>query len=137
MERHRVLFICTHNSARSQMAEGMLRHLAGDRYEAFSAGTVATGLRPEAISAMAEIGVDISAQSSKTLERYLGEPFELVVTVCDAAREACPTFPGAARVAHWDLDDPSTATGTDEDRMAVYRHVRDEIERRVRELVGC
>lgn len=119
------------------MAEGMLRHLAGDRYEAFSAGTVATGLRPEAISAMAEIGVDISAQSSKTLERYLGEPFELVVTVCDAAREACPTFPGAARVAHWDLDDPSTATGTDEDRMAVYRHVRDEIERRVRELVGC
>ena len=89
----RVLFLCTHNSARSQMAEGLLRHLAGERFEVHSAGTEATSVRPEAIAAMAEIGVDISRQESKTLESYLGEPFEYVVTVCDDANEACPAFP--------------------------------------------
>ena len=92
--RRRVLFLCTHNSARSQMAEGLLRGLAGDSFEAFSAGTEATRLRQEAISVMAEIGVDISAQESKTLERYLASPLDLVVTVCDDANEACPVFPG-------------------------------------------
>jgi arsenate reductase len=100
--RRRVLFLCTHNSARSQMAEGgLLRQLAGDRFEVMSAGTEATFVRPEAIAAMADLGVDISGQESETLDRYLGEPFDYVVTVCDAANEACPVFPGAKNRPHW------------------------------------
>ena len=102
----RVLFLCTHNSARSQMAEGLLRHLAGDRFEAYSAGTEATLVRPLAIRAMAELGVDISGQESKTLERYLGEPFDRVITVCDEANEACPFFPGASERLHWSFPTP-------------------------------
>src|SRR5688572_13904006 len=94
VSKRRVLFLCTHNSARSQMAEGLLRHLAGDRFESFSAGTEATQVRPLAIRAMRELDVDISRQESKTLDRYLDEPFDLVITVCDQAAEACPVFPG-------------------------------------------
>ncbi len=94
MTKKRVLFLCTHNSARSQMAEGLLGHLAGDRFEPFSAGTEATHVRPEAIEAMREVGVDISGQRSETLDRYLGKPFDYVVTVCDDANETCPVFPG-------------------------------------------
>src|SRR5918998_4228066 len=123
--RQRVLFLCTHNSARSQMAEGLLRLLAGDRFEVVSAGTEATFVRPEAIEAMAELGVDISAQSSKTLERYLGEPFDHVVTVCDDANEACPVFPRAKRRLHWSLPDPSAVTG--EGRIEAFRSARDRI----------
>ncbi len=128
----RVLFLCTHNSARSQMAEGLLRHLAGDRFEAYSAGTEATRVRPEAISVMAELGTDISGQESKTLERYIGEPFEYVVTVCDDANEACPVFPGARERLHWSFEDPSRAEGEGEERLAVFRRVRDEILARVK-----
>jgi arsenate reductase (thioredoxin) len=135
-EKARVLFLCTHNSARSQMAEGLLRHLAGDRFEAYSAGTEATHVRPLAIRAMNEIGVDISGQESKTLERYLGEPFEYVITVCDDANEACPFFPGATNRLHWSLPDPSAAEGTEEERLKVFRSVRDGIRDRVQaELV--
>jgi arsenate reductase len=126
-EKGRVLFLCTHNSARSQMAEGLLRHLAGDRFEAHSAGTEATLVRPLAIRAMNEIGVDISEQESKTLERYLGEPFDYVITVCDDANEACPFFPGAKNRLHWSLPDPSSAEGTEEERLAVFRSVRDQL----------
>src|SRR5918999_2735327 len=134
--RERVLFLCTHNSARSQMAEGLLRHLAGDRFEVVSAGTEATFVRPEAIEAMAELGVDISAQSSETLERYLGEPFDHVITVCDDANEACPVFPGAKNRLHWSFRDPSRVAGSDEERLAMFREVRDEIRARIeRELV--
>ncbi|MFL5681004.1 MAG: arsenate reductase ArsC [Chloroflexota bacterium] len=133
----RVLFVCTHNSARSQMAEGLLRHLGGDRYEAFSAGTEATRIRPEATTVMRELGVDIAGQESKTLERYLTEPFDLVITVCDRARESCPVFPGAKATDHWSFDDPSEATGTQEQRLAVFRRVRDEIAERVRALVAA
>jgi arsenate reductase (thioredoxin) len=129
----KVLFLCTHNSARSQMAEGLLRHLAGDRFEVMSAGTEATFVRPEAMGAMAELGVDISGQESKTLERYLGEPFDYVVTVCDAANEACPVFPGAKSRLHWSFRDPSQATGGDEERLEVFREVRDEILARIEE----
>lgn len=129
----KVLFLCTHNSARSQMAEGLLRHLAGDRFEVHSAGTEATHLRPRAIVAMREIGVDISGQESKTLDRYLGEPFEYVVTVCDDANEACPVFPGAKNRLHWSFEDPSKATGSEEERLAVFRRVRDEIQARIEE----
>jgi len=134
--RQRVLFLCTHNSARSQMAEGLLRHLAGDRFEVHSAGTEATSVRPEAISAMSEVGVDVSNQESKTLERYLKESFEYVITVCDAANEACPVFPGARRRLHWSFEDPSQATGTEEERLDRFRSVRDEIRERIeKELV--
>lgn len=127
----RVLFVCTHNSARSQMAEGLLRHLAGDRFEAYSAGTEATSVRPEAIAVMAEVGVDITGQESETLERYLGEPFDHVVTVCDDANEACPVFPGGGRRLHWSLPDPSRAGGTQEERLAVFREVRDRVRGRI------
>jgi arsenate reductase len=118
------------------MAEGLLRHLAGDRFEAYSAGTEATSVRPEAIAAMAELGVDISGQESETLDRYLGESFDHVVTVCDDANEACPVFPGAKSRLHWSFRDPSRATGSDEERLEVFRAVRDEILGRIeRELV--
>ncbi len=129
--KQRVLFICTHNSARSQMAEGWLRHLGGERFEAFSAGTEATHVRPLAIRAMAELGIDISKQHSKTLDRYLGEPFDYVITVCDAANEVCPVFPGARRRLHWSFDDPSKATGSESEQLAVYRRVRDQIRERI------
>lgn len=135
MSKKKVLFLCTHNSARSQMAEGLLRDMAGDRFEVFSAGTEETRVRPEAISVMAEIGVDISAQESKTLERYIGEPFDYVVTVCDDANEACPVFPGARERLHWSFQDPSRAEG--EERLAVFREVRDQIQTRIEgELVN-
>lgn len=130
--RRRVLFLCTHNSARSQMAEGLLRHLAGDRFEVMSAGTEATSVRPEATRAMAELGVDISGQSSKALERYLGETFDYVVTVCDDANETCPVFPGAKNRLHWSFRDPSRAEGSEEERLGVFRTVRDEIQDRIR-----
>jgi arsenate reductase len=127
----RVLFLCTHNSARSQMAEGLLRSLGGDRFAAFSAGTEATQVRPLAIRAMAELGIDISAQESKTLDRYLREPFDKVITVCDDAKEACPVFYAAHERLHWSFPDPSRATGSDEEQLAVYRQVRDAIRARI------
>jgi arsenate reductase len=136
-ERARVLFMCTHNSARSQMAEGILRDLAGDRFEVTSAGTQATHVRPLAIRAMDEIGIDISGQESKTLERYLGESFDYVITVCDDANEACPFFPGAKKRLHWSLEDPSRAEGSEEERLAIFRRVGDEIRERIaQELVN-
>jgi arsenate reductase len=136
-ERSRVLFLCTHNSARSQMAEGLLRHLAGDRFEAYSAGTEATHVRPLAVRAMDEIGIDISGQESKTLNRYLGEPFDYVITVCDEANEACPFFPGAKNRLHWSFEDPAQATGSEEERLGVFRRARDKIRERIeQELVN-
>ncbi len=135
--KQRVLFICTHNSARSQMAEGLLRHLGGERFEVFSAGTEATYVRPLAIRAMAESGIDISQQHSKTLDRYLGEPFDEVISVCDTAAEACPVFPGAARRLHWSFEDPSKATGSEAEQLEVYRKIRDDIRSRIeKELLG-
>jgi arsenate reductase (thioredoxin) len=137
MNRRRVLFLCTHNSARSQMAEALLRHLAGDHFEAYSAGTEATHVRPLAVRAMAELGIDISGQQSKTLNRYLGEPFDAVITVCDQANEACPVFFGARERLHWSFPDPSRATGSEDEQLAVYRSVRDAIRERIeRELIS-
>ncbi len=109
------------------MAEGLLRHLAGDRFEVMSAGTEATYVRPLAVRAMDELGIDISAQESKTLERYLGETFDYVITVCDDANEACPVFPGARRRLHWSFEDPAQATGSEEERRRVFQSVRDQI----------
>ncbi|HZU12110.1 MAG TPA: arsenate reductase ArsC [Chloroflexota bacterium] len=133
MRRERALFLCTHNSARSQMAEGLLRHLASDRYEVFSAGTEATQVRPLAVEVMRELGIDISQQESKTLDRYLHQPFDDVITVCDQANEACPVFLGAKRRLHWSFPDPSKATGTKEEQLAVYRLVRDAIQERIQD----
>jgi arsenate reductase len=129
--KQRILFLCTHNSARSQMAEGFLRAFDGDHFDAMSAGTEATHVRPLAIKAMAEVGIDISQQTSKTLARYLNEPFDEVITVCDAANEACPVFPGARKRRHWSFADPSQATGDDTEQLAVYRRVRDEIRAKI------
>jgi len=113
------------------MAEGLLRHLGNERFEVFSAGTEATLVRPMAIQAMAELGIDISHQHSKTLDRYLGEPLDDVITVCDTAAEACPVFPGATRRRHWSFEDPSKATGSETEQLKVYRQVRDEIRSRI------
>ncbi|MCV0402371.1 MAG: arsenate reductase ArsC [Chloroflexi bacterium] len=129
--RERVIFLCTHNSARSQMAEGLLRSVAGDRFEVVSAGTVATTVRPEAVAVMREIGVDIGSQTSKTLEPFIGEPFDWLITVCDQAREACPTMPGVERQLHWSVDDPSAVDGDDEARLEAFRSARDELGGRV------
>lgn len=129
--RTRVLFLCTHNSARSQMAEGMLRAWAGDRYEVASAGTEATHVRPLAIAAMAEIGIDISRHTSKTSAAFSGEWFDYAITVC-ADGTACPYFPTARHQVHWSFEDPSAAIGSDEERLVVFRRVRDEIAARIR-----
>ena len=130
-ERQRVIFVCTHNSARSQMAEGMLRAWGGGRFEVHSAGTEATRVRPEAIAAMAEIGIDIGAQTSKTLEPYLGESFGWLITVCDQAKETCPTIPGVRQQAHWSIDDPSAVEGDDETRLEAFRAARDHLRDRI------
>jgi arsenate reductase (thioredoxin) len=130
----RVLFLCTHNSSRSQMAEGLLRARGGARYVVFSAGTHPRAVHPLAMRAMAEIGVDISEATghrAKGMEEFADQPMDLVVTVCDEAAEECPFFPGARRQEHWSFPDPSAATGTEEERLAVFRQVRDAIAARV------
>jgi arsenate reductase len=131
--KRRILFLCTHNSARSQMAEGWLSYRGGEQFEAYSAGTEATHVRPLAIQVMAELGVDISGHASKTLDRYLTEPFDEVITVCDSAAETCPVFPGAKQRRHWSFPDPSQAKGSEEEQLAVYRCVRDAICNRIEE----
>jgi arsenate reductase len=136
-ERRRVLFVCTHNSARSQMAEGLLRAAGGDRYEAMSAGTDATAVRPEAVAAMAELGIDIGAQTSKTLAPFMGQRIDLLVTVCDQAREACPTLPGVARQLHWSIPDPAAVRGSDAERAAAFRAARDELAERIEALLAA
>jgi arsenate reductase (thioredoxin) len=131
MKPERVLFLCTHNSARSQMAEGLLRHLGGGSVEVASAGTEARGVHPMAVRVMAEIGIDLRGHASKTLDRFVGKPWDDVITVCDYANESCPIFPGATRRLHWSFDDPSAATGSEERRLAAFRRVRDEIRARI------
>jgi arsenate reductase len=126
----KVLFLCTGNSARSQMAEGYLRHVAGHEYEVFSAGTDPVGLNPLAVEAMREIGIDISQQRSKHVREFLGAKIPFV---CDRARESCPIFPGAIRFIHWSFPDPAAAQGSHEERLAAFRRVRDEIARHIDE----
>ena len=131
----RVLFLCVHNSARSQMAEGMLRAWGGARFEAHSAGTAVAEVRPHAIQAMDEIGIDISGHRSKSVSEFSGQGFDFAVTVCDEAKEACPYFPGAESQVHWRFDDPSAASGTDDARLAVFRRIRDEIAEHIRGFI--
>ncbi len=128
----RVLILCTGNSCRSQMAEALWEKLTAGKWEARSAGSKPAGyVHPLAIDAMKELDVDLSNATSKSLERFLEDPFDLVVTVCDNAKEACPVFPGATRVLHWPFDDPADATGNHEQKMACFRRVRDEIEAKI------
>lgn len=130
----RVLFLCTHNSSRSQMAEGLLRARGGERYAVYSAGTHPLQVHPLAVAAMRELGIDIGATAghrAKSLHELEGQPFDLVVTVCDEAAQECPSFPGARRQEHWSFPDPSAATGSDEQRLAVFRQVRDAIAARI------
>lgn len=134
-ERKRALILCTGNSARSQMAEGLLRDMAGDSFDVVSAGTIASSVRPQAIEVMDEIGIDISAHRSKSLDEFLETPFDYVITVCDNANENCPIFPGAARRIHWSFDDPADASGSDEQKLEVFRRVRDEIRARLIQFV--
>ena len=133
----RVLFLCTHNSSRSQMAEGLLRARGGNAYDVFSAGTEPRVVHPLAIRAMQEIGLDISAQRAKGMEEFRTQPpMDLVVTVCDEAAEACPYFPNARRQVHWGFPDPSRVEGSEEERLAAFRHIRDLIATRVNQFLG-
>ena len=129
----RVLFLCTHNSARSQMAEGFLRTMAGDRFDVSSAGTERRSVHPLAIKVMAERGIDISGHTSKLVMGMMREPWDYVITVCDDANERCPLFPGTVKRLHWSLPDPSRASGTEEGQLAVFRQVRDTIQARLEE----
>lgn len=131
--RPKVLFLCTGNSARSQMAEGYLRHVASDRYQPLSAGIEPKGLNPLAVEAMREIGIDISQQQSKDVVTLLGQHVPYVVTVCDNAKERCPIFPGTWKFLHWSFEDPAAAPGTRDEQLAVFRRVRDEIIQRIQQ----
>jgi arsenate reductase (thioredoxin) len=125
-DKKRVLILCTGNSARSQMAEGLLRHDAGDQFEVFSAGTKPGHVRPEAIDVMRELGIDISSHRSKHVDEFQGRHFEYVLTICDNAKESCPIFPGTISI-HHSFDDPAAFAGSEQDRLALFRRVRDEI----------
>ncbi len=133
-DKKRVLILCTGNSARSQMAEGLLRHMAGDSVLVYSAGVEQSFVRPQAIEAMRERGIDITGQRSKSVDEFAGQEFDYVITVCDNAREHCPVFPGKTERIHWSFDDPAKAEGDEEAVLAVFRRVRDEIEGRLREF---
>lgn len=123
----KVLFLCTGNSARSQMAEGYLRSVAGERFDVMSAGIEPKGLNPLAVAAMLEIGIDISSQRSKDVAEFVGTPVQYVVTVCSNAREKCPVFPATVKFIHWDLDDPAAVQGTEEEKLAAFRQARNKI----------
>jgi arsenate reductase (thioredoxin) len=135
-ERKRLLFLCTGNSARSQMAEGLLRHEAGDRFEVFSAGTHPTLIRPEAIAVMHEIGIDISGQRSKSVDEFKGQELDTIITVCDHAKESCPVFPSGTQRLHWPFEDPASVQGIEEDRKAAFRKIRDRIHGRIMVFLG-
>lgn len=133
-DKKRVLILCTGNSARSQMAEGLLRHDAGQRFEAESAGTKASFVRPEAITVMQEVGIDITGHRSKNVDEFAGQRFDYVITVCDNARETCPVFFGAPQKLHHDFDDPAAFKGSEEERLAVFRRVRDQLRAYLRDF---
>ena len=136
MEKQSVLVLCTGNSARSQMAEGLLRNFAGDRFEVESAGVAPTHVRPEAVDALHEIGIDISSHRSKSVDEFITKEFDYVITVCDNAKESCPVFPGGTTRIHWSFDDPAAATGTYDQRLEVFRTVRDQIRKRLVDFVN-
>ena len=132
----RVLFLCTGNSCRSQMAEGLLRWLGGSVVDVVSAGTDPRPVHPNAVRVMREIGLDISRQKSKSAEPYLQQSFDYVITLCDAAKESCPVFPGASKALHWSLPDPAAASGTEEERLQAFRKVRDQLAAQIDDLLA-
>lgn len=132
MTKKRVLVLCTGNSARSQMGEGLFRAEGGDAYEVFSAGTKPGSVRPEAIAVMREIGIDISGHRSKSVDEFTGQAFDYVVTVCDNARDHCPVFPARAARIHWSFEDPAAVEGSEAERQAAFRRIRDRIHERVK-----
>ena len=134
--KKKVLFLCTGNSCRSQMAEGWLRHLAGDQFDVVSAGTHPVGLNPYAVAVMQEANVDISNHVSERVDPYLEQQFDYVITVCDRAHETCPIFPAASTRLHWSFDDPAKAKGTFEQQLIVFRKIRDEIAERIRHFIA-
>ncbi len=134
--KQRVLFICTHNSARSQMAEALLRSIAGDRYDVASAGTEATRVHPMAVDAMARRGISLESHSSKTLEPVLSQDWGYVITVCDDANESCPVFPGGKQRLHWSFPDPSSVQGSEEQRREAFEQAARSIEKRLREWLA-
>lgn len=136
INKQRVLILCTGNSARSQIAEGMFRHEAGDRYEVLSAGTKPTQIRPEAIAVMNEIGIDISGHRSKSVNEFTGQGFDYVITVCDNAKESCPVFPGKTQRLHWPFEDPAAVQGSEDVRKAAFRKVRDQLHGRIMAFLG-
>ncbi|MEO8595949.1 MAG: arsenate reductase ArsC [Candidatus Solibacter sp.] len=136
LSKSSVLILCTGNSARSQMAEGLLRHQAGDRFEVFSAGTRPSLVRPEAIAVMSEIGIDISAHRSKSVDEFAARDLDYVITVCDNARESCPVFPAKTLRMHWPFEDPAAVEGSLEERQAAFRKVRDQIHGRIMVFLG-
>ena len=129
--KQRVLILCTGNSARSQMAEGLLRDMAGDRFEVVSAGVAPSHVRPEAIEAIREIGIDISSHRSKSVDEFTGQEFDYVITVCDNANQQCPMFPGKSERIHWSIDDPAETTGDEAVRLAAFTSARDELRARL------
>lgn len=131
MAKQNILIVCTGNSARSQMAEGLLRHEAGDRFEVFSAGTKPTQVRPEAIAVMNEIGIDISHQHSKSVDEFIGQPLDFVIAVCNSAKETCPVFSGGVKRLHWPFDDPAMVDGNENVRRTAFRRIRDQIHGRI------
>lgn len=135
-QRQSLLFLCTGNSARSQMAEGLLRHEAGDRFEVFSAGTHPSPVRPEAIAVMNEIGIDISAHRSKSIDEFKNQHLDTVITVCDNAKESCPVFPGKTQRLHWPFEDPASVQGSEEHRKDAFRNTRDRIRGRIILFLG-
>ena len=132
MTKTRILVLCTGNSARSQMGEALFRHEGGAGYEVFSAGTKPSSVRPEAITVMGEIGIDISGQRSKSVGEFAGMSFDYVVTVCDNARDACPVFPGGTVRLHWSLEDPAAVEGSEAERLEAFRRIRDRLRERVK-----
>lgn len=129
----RILVLCTGNSARSQMAEGLFRQALGEGFDVFSAGTKPSSVRPEAITVMGELGVDLSGHRSKSVDEFVGQEFRYVVTVCDNAKESCPVFPARTERVHWSFEDPAAVTGSEEARLAAFRRIRDQIAARIRE----
>jgi arsenate reductase len=136
VERKKVLFVCTNNSARSQMAEGFLNTLYPDRYEAYSAGTEPTEVNPYAIQVMKEVGIDISSHRSKGVKEFLSMDIDYVITVCDNARQVCPIFPGGKEMIHKGFEDPAAFNGGENDKLAVFRRLRDEIRSWIKESFG-
>jgi len=132
----KILFLCTGNSCRSQMGEGFMRHMAGNKFEVFSAGVEPTEVNPYAIKVMAEAGIDISSHKSKSVNEFLEQEFDYVITVCNHAKQVCPIFPGQYERIHWDIEDPADAKGSEQEKLAFFRKIRDEIKEKCLEFLN-